>query len=400
MRARAAVGIGPTAVFPPEVAREAEAAALDIISKVVLDGPKAQEEVRAWCARIRADQAEGRPLPVMGHTALTYILRSGFFDDYPDPAIKPQVEASLAESWKALTGKVPEDLLTRLPRAVLRTASRESRAFHAAAFQSERPRDARRDAALGKDYVPEVKDAVMGLGLLAIAFTETGSAVLGGALLGAAVVTLAESFLHKNLAHPTPAQKKLYEKWPWLGRQILDAAYGHATVHHVKTFKSYVKQFESEDQKAKLDAELQKMGKVGERLMAENYGVSLDAAGVLRFLAPIAPVYVALMWTLGLGPAAIAGMLVPAALYPLASKVMHPYLHMPKEEAMQKAGPLARWLLGTRYVEMVSRLHYGHHKGRGGNFNITAPFGDMLLGELRKPNLKQLLRMRELQMIR
>ena len=171
-------------------------------------------------------------------------------------------------------------------------------------------------------------------------------------------------------------------------------------MHHGKTFKTYTKQFESDEQRAALDAELKKLGPLGKRLMNDGYGVSLTAGGVLRFLAPIAPVYTALIMTLGLGPAAIAGMMVPALLYPLASKVMHPYLHMPREEAMKKAGPLMRKFLETRYVEMVSRLHHGHHKGRGGNYNIVPPLGDILLGELKKPNLKQLLRMRELEMIR
>ncbi len=57
-----------------------------------------------------------------------------------------------------------------------------------------------------------------------------------------------------------------------------------------------------------------------------------------------------------------------------------------------------RWFLSTRYAAMMSRLHYGHHRGRGGNFNLV--FGaDALMGALRKPTVKQLVEMKKLDLI-
>ncbi len=46
----------------------------------------------------------------------------------------------------------------------------------------------------------------------------------------------------------------------------------------------------------------------------------------------------------------------------------------------------------------MSRLHYGHHRGRGGNYNLV--FGaDAIFGALRKPTVKQLLEMKKLGLI-
>jgi hypothetical protein len=52
-----------------------------------------------------------------------------------------------------------------------------------------------------------------------------------------------------------------------------------------------------------------------------------------------------------------------------------------------------RLLLRTRYAEWISRSHWIHHKGGGGNYNLV-PGADVLFGDFRKPNLNMVLRMR------
>ena len=53
-----------------------------------------------------------------------------------------------------------------------------------------------------------------------------------------------------------------------------------------------------------------------------------------------------------------------------------------------------RLLLATRYAEMISRAHWVHHKGGGGNFNLV-PGADLLFGDFRRPNLDMVFRMRD-----
>ena len=52
-----------------------------------------------------------------------------------------------------------------------------------------------------------------------------------------------------------------------------------------------------------------------------------------------------------------------------------------------------RLLLATRYGEWISRSHWIHHKGGGGNYNLV-PGADVLFSDFRKPNLSMVLRMR------
>ena len=236
-----------------------------------------------------------------------------------------------------------------------------------------------------------------------------GGPLIAGAITGYAIVTLAESYLHDKLAHASMGiVQKIKDSAPWLGSAILgkkveDARFGHLIVHHGRTYRGkYTEKFASVEEKAKLDAELEKLGDLGKNIMEEQYGVTLNAKGVLSFIAPVAPVFGALLagsLAMGLPMPFIAGALIPAILYPSASKYMHPYLHMPREDAMKKAGPLMRILLKTRYAEMISRHHYGHHRGRGGNYNLI-PGGDVVLKQLRKPTLKQMFEMQDLDMIR
>src|SRR6185436_8407963 len=77
----------------------------------------------------------------------------------------------------------------------------------------------------------------------------------------------------------------------------------------------------------------------------------------------------------------------------MASKILHPYLHKRRDEVMKTSSPLVCFLLRTRYAEWISRSHWIHHKGGGGNFNLV-PGADFLFGDYRKPNLDLVFRMR------
>jgi hypothetical protein len=367
----------------------AESAAIDVISKMVLDGPKAEAAVRAWLEGIEGRATAQKSRTVLEHTALTYILTSKFFDAQPD--VRARVERCLEQSWTSLTGDVPSELLSRLPRSVMRDASREARAFHSASFQSQSVKAASAEAQPFADYVPEGKDVLLATALLAAAFTATGGSVLAGALMGSAAASLAEHFVHKHTGHGSKGMYEKLDKLGAIGKWARENNFIHRDIHHGKTYRDYTKQFENDEAKRALD-EMLKTHPVGEAAIADDYGVSLAKSASLMAAAPVV---VALACVMGISVPATIAFLIPAAAVPAMSKWVHPYLHMTKEEAMEKAGPVMKHLLQTRYVENISRLHYGHHKGRGGNYGFFAYFADMVFKDYKKTNMKQLVEMRQ-----
>lgn len=179
----------------------------------------------------------------------------------------------------------------------------------------------------------------------------------------------------------------MFDKAGAIGRSARDIAFSHGKVHH-----------QNLDEKEKLDSELSALGAVGEKIKKVRYGLTVGVDAVLYSLAFTMPVHATLIWTLGLSPLAAAVLFAPSLLFPLASRYFHPFVHDRQSEALAEANPFWKWFLQTRYAEMMARLHYGHHKGRGGNYNLI--FGaDWLMGQLRKPNLEQILRMQKEELI-
>ncbi len=360
-------------------------------------------EFDAWFVRIRDRQDAGEPLTVMEHTALAYVVRSGSPGGSSGGRIPREFGAVLAKSWLHLAGRPVrvQGFTARLPRSVLRGASREVRLFHMAAFQPRRPTAAWPLRSAGRDYVPELSDAVAAAGAALVAASGPGRAMLGSAALGYAVATVAEYGMHRWAGHEGGGPIKPFLKR--LGRMgekasgFLEAIrVGHFVVHHAKTSnRHYTAQFAPAPpgDRATIDAELDALGAVGRRIKESDYGMTLSHAGVAAGLLATLPVHAALIWALALGPLSAAALVAPSLLYVAASKSLHPFLHKSRDEAMTRAGPLMRRLLETRYAEWISRSHWVHHKGGGGNFNLT-PGADLIFGDYKKPDLRMLFRMR------
>lgn len=388
--------------------------AISILEAAVMREAEAKEEVARWSNDLRTRQLNNQTLTVLEHVALAYISRSGFFNSYWDPSVAKTIQESLKHSWYHLTGSETGDIDGRLPKTVLRTASREARLFHASSFQpdivsgSRSARDAfskAEDVRLASDYIPEAKDLTMAMAMLGASFEATGSEILASSLLGYAAATLAEYAMHKHLGHPTKKLRQIFAKAGWMGRYALATAIGHSTIHHGRTYrKAYTEQFSSEEEQRLLDEELEALGDDGKEIIKSRYGVTLShsgvRAGLFAGLLASAPVYAALTTLFGVDPIVGLSAFAPSLLFVFASKYLHPYLHMNRDEALAKAGPFGRWFLKTRYAEMMSRLHYVHHAGVGreGNYNLV--FGaDAVLGELHKPTLREVLAMRRLGLI-
>jgi hypothetical protein len=376
--------------------------AISILGRVLAGGAEATAEVRAWTTWLQSHQHGGNSLTVLEHTVVAYILRSGFLNRFPESRCHLDVESVLRTSWLHLTEKRVEiqNLTGRLPRSVLRKASREERLFHLAAFQPAGPKAAMSQKTFGYDYVPELRDLVAAAGIAAVAFTDMAGVLISGAI-GYTVATVAEYGMHRWAGHEAGGPlKPLLEKSGWFGGKVSDyltvTYLGHFVIHHVKSSnKNYTTQFAPgpPGDRSTIDAELAVLGKVGQRIKRSDYGMSLSHGGVTVGLLVTLPVHLTLIWVLGLGFLSTLALITPSFLYVLASRNLHPCLHKNRERAMAESGPFMRLLLATRYAEWISRSHWIHHKGGGGNYNLV-PGADVLFSDFRKPNLNMVLRMR------
>jgi hypothetical protein len=209
---------------------------------------------------------------------------------------------------------------------------------------------------------------------------ESAVKMMAGVILGYLIVSVAESFLHNNVQHCRTWMRKLFEKHAVLMGPFAKAYFSHHIVHHCRTFrKDHVTQFRSQEEKERLDAEL--TGFHGALIQRERYGVSLTGVGILMFLLPVIG-FLPLIHGL-LGGWVLGGALIPFTLYPMASKYLHPYLHMRYDDALRAAPPLLRWFLRTRYCRFIYRHHYLHHRYVRCNYNLLFG-GDFLLGVYRR----------------
>lgn len=208
--------------------------------------------------------------------------------------------------------------------------------------------------------------------------------IMAGFAFGYLIATWVESFAHQNVSDAKRKYVRIWERYPRLFRYFLRTYYSHHIVHHCKTFKQdYITQFRSQEEREKLDRELDLRGGHGRIIKQSNYAVKLHGSGALVFIAPLVP-GIPLIWTT-LGPQALAGAMLALMLPPLLSNFAHPYLHMPHSIAVETAPPWLAFLLRTRYFRAMARNHFLHHRYVAGNFNLLLG-GDILRGVSRKPD--------------
>ncbi|HTT99182.1 MAG TPA: hypothetical protein VMF58_14120 [Rhizomicrobium sp.] len=381
--------------------------AISTLKQALTAGAGAIDDIRAWSSVIGKQAAVAEiPLTPLEHVVAAYLYRNRLFTGISGETER-ELAAALSKSWHYLTQERVEDrkLGNRLPRSVLRRSSRETRLFHAASFL---PREAGAPwlrQSFGRDFLLEPGELVFLGAVLATAaamalFTAWGAALLCCALLGYAVATIVEYSMHRWAGHEGNRAHEALGRFGKIGRalsEILTATYmGHFVFHHIKTSnRNYTSQFSPDDPKDRevVDAELAHMGATGRFIKSTNYGMTLNPNSVLTgFLTPL-PVQAGLIWLLHLNLFDAVALMAPAWLYIAASRNLHPYLHKTRGEIARTAGVCMRFVARTRYAEYISRAHWIHHKGGGGNYNLV-PGGDLLFGDFRKPNLDMVFRMR------
>ncbi len=415
--------------------KKADAAAHEILRRVVREKDQAaQVDVASYAKEIGDKIDSGGKLTIHEHTAVTFLLKCGMFDD-PGPGdelkadrtfsaeTKTSLTKSLKASWKNLTGKErPDDqLLTRLPKMVLRKASRKARVYHAAAFiPTTKDRKVRLEASkLFRDYVPENQDVLLAGGaMLASVFTDAGRWAVGSLVMQYTMNSVTENILHDHLAHPKGRAGEWFQKGPketagWLERsvykvlgkfmkgQVDSTSRAHVNLHHGWTFrKSFTKMFDDKMTQAEVDKLLDKNfpADQAEKLRDENYATTLQGPGMAKIFSTIAPQTAAFI-AAGALLGAPAWLLVPtvimAALYPVAMGKGHPIYHVSVSEAKETASDFMKKLRETRYISYSARNHWMHHHYSDANFNLSYPGADALMGHLLQPNLDDLFRMAE-----
>jgi hypothetical protein len=224
----------------------------------------------------------------------------------------------------------------------------------------------------------------------------SASSVALGLVAGYVAATLSESLLHNHFGHATASFRALWKRMGWISRGFAFTFYGHAVIHHGRTFRvDYVTQFKDEAEKRAVDEDLERRGWAA--LGEEAYGLTIGPRDFVNFL--LLPLLTLPLIQLVGGPWATLSALVPILSTPLLSRYVHPYLHMRYDEAVRFAPAPIRLLIRTAYFRRVARHHYVHHRYPSCNFNLLLG-GDWLLGVHRSPTLDDLQKMNALGLLR
>lgn len=405
--------------IPAPSAIEAQASALEDRAFAILEilTPKKIGQAEAafgeWFSAVEARCAGGQRLPAMEHLAVLHILKEGLFTKHPAlAAFVPRMEAVLLDSDQRLTGKrhdLDAIMSERLPRKVLRGESSDAQKIHGAIFASKDHSLKSAFGDLAQSYRPSAADAVVGAGILASLFTGTGAHLLAGAVHGYLFATLVEHVIHEKIGHATPASIErlddILSRFGPIGAAIKESiktsAFSHGTIHHGSYGGSYVDRFAPRD--AELPAEERELQRdkkktaidnlarsrgesTAEQIFGSDYGRKLAHALKTALYAAPAAAIVSLFTSVianqlgaDLGPLFLASSVLASLVFVPASNNLHPYLHMTREEALGKAGPLMRAFLQSSYVSHIAQSHYLHHRYAGVNHNLVAG-ADFALG--------------------
>lgn len=208
--------------------------------------------------------------------------------------------------------------------------------------------------------------------------------------VGYVIVSLAESWLHNKVQHARTRTRRFWNRYAIPGRLFHRSYYSHHVVHHFRTFRDcYTRQFRDDLEQRKLDASLP--ADIADAIINERYGLTIKGFGIFRYVAPILPSFVILfMFT---SWAFFFGTLVFAIIYPLLSKIIHPWLHCTYANINTEAPWLLPWLFRTKYVKAMVINHYMHHRYLYCNYNLLLG-GDYLLGTHREASPEDLHDMR------
>lgn len=217
-----------------------------------------------------------------------------------------------------------------------------------------------------------------------------------GFVSGYLTATISESFFHARVGHASRRARLKWRKIPTLNNWLVEMHFGHAIVHHGKTYRhSHVTQFRTSSEQAQLDRELANSERT--RFIRLQYGLVTDLSGAVYYM--LAPTFSCLAishWFIGMQRPLFWFAAIPWILStPLLSMVLHPHLHRPVKEVLASESAIICWLLTSRYGRWVRIHHFTHHRTPRWNFNLL-PGGDFILRTHRSVTPKELDEMRQI----
>lgn len=192
------------------------------------------------------------------------------------------------------------------------------------------------------------------------------------------IATLWEHYFHSDVLH---AHTDVVKRWRgsdfWLYKMLYHGYYAHHVVHHRLTFqKEYTKQFDTKEQKKKVDDYL--VAQFGRTEDSQNYGLTISSIyEYLMFMLPMVFLLPFLIIWLEVFEIVIFTLLMSLPL--LLSKYIHPLLHREIED---------NWFYNNAYIKLIYKTHSIHHQNDSKNFNLLWG-GDWLRGSYLAPKIER-----------
>jgi hypothetical protein len=204
-----------------------------------------------------------------------------------------------------------------------------------------------------------------------------------GIIVGYLISSIFESIFHRSIYHASASARRGWKHVPLLGEWMQRSWYSHHVIHHVRTFQvNHTQMFRSELEHVRLDRLLKSRGM--DLIIDERYGTTVSGGwGIVRFIAPSLPMFLVLWWCASLP--LIAGSVVPLALWPAMSKIVHPFLHMRYDDACETCPRWFRLFIRGPCFRFLARHHWLHHRHTNCNYNLLV-LGDILIGRFRRPS--------------
>jgi len=365
---------------------------------VIIENRESGEKLKRWLSQIENRQIDGDPMTVMEYTTILFRLQQQQRKQLCSLDLLTRLEDCRAKGYTDLVGIQPvqNNENWRLPRKVLRKASREEAIFHQALYHSGVHRLIGSIRIILADYIAKRRDILYLLALITALYVPAAFTVLVGLSLGYVFASITEFVIHRYVAHAVNQKKEAFSTYGKIGH-YMTLLYTEHSVHHGSVTRHYTEIFAPEDidktrdydkrdaRKKQVEEWVLKQG--GEPLLKSVqkslYGLTssnllrthlffVPGAIILTFLSHLA------VQAIGLQPGLVfdASVLLLSLVWVANSTLYHVYLHMPREAGLKKANPLLRWYLKTRLSNFIARSHRTHHTMRGRvNQNLT-PFTD------------------------
>jgi len=205
-----------------------------------------------------------------------------------------------------------------------------------------------------------------------------------GLAIGYIIGSFIESILHEYVSDAPAAWVRAWRRYPRLLRVPLNTYFSHHIIHHQTFRRNHITQFDSPEQRVRVDRVLRARGRHGRIILGGDYATRLHAEGGFVFALPGLLSALLLSFFLPLGMAIGSGLAL--MLPPLLSYWVHPYLHCSFVDGQEHAPAFIAFLLRTRYMKAVYRNHFMHHRYDGtSNYNLVLG-ADILRNRVRAPS--------------